>query len=97
VFNALGVPKTFEEVQAIVKEVDDDGSGEIEFSEFCVIMEGDKKPMTEEEMKEEFTKCTNMTMPNESSGKSEVITINNMRAIADLLGEDKTDAELQVR
>ena len=33
-FNALGGPKTLSEVQEIVKEVDDDGSGEIEFEEF---------------------------------------------------------------
>ena len=96
-FNALGVPKTLQEVQAVVQEVDDDGSGEIEFDEFVKIMEGDKKQLTEDELKSEFMNMTTMTLPDEGSGKPEVITIMNMRAIADLLGEEKTDEELQVR
>merc|ERR1711865_92423 len=95
VFNALGVPKTLQEVQAVVQEVDDDGSGEIEFDEFVKIMEGDKKQLTEDELKSEFMNMTTMTLPDEGSGKPEVITIMNMRAIADLLGEEKTDEELQ--
>lgn len=84
-------------MQAVVQEVDDDGSGEIEFDEFVKIMEGDKKQLTEDELKSEFMNMTTMTLPDEGSGKPEVITIMNMRAIADLLGEEKTDEELQVR
>jgi calmodulin len=39
VLRALGQNPTKQEIQEMINEVDDDGSGEIEFAEFCKLME----------------------------------------------------------
>merc|ERR1712149_47251 len=85
---ALGFEPKPEELRKMIGDVDDDGSGQIEFEEFLKMMAIkilNKNP--EEEMLKAFA-----MYDDDNTGK---VTFKNLKRVAKELGERLTDEELQ--
>merc|ERR1712118_142763 len=85
---SLGRNATREELKAMIAEVDDDGSGEIEFDEFLRLMsskinDGD----TVEEMREAF-----LVFDRDRSGS---VTASELKHVMNNFGETVTDEEVE--
>merc|ERR1719327_1902117 len=85
---SLGRSATKEELVAMIDEVDEDGSGQIEFEEFLRLMaskinEGD----TVEEMREAF-----LVFDRDRSGS---VTASELKHVMNNLGEQVTDEEVE--
>merc|ERR1712156_882292 len=85
---ALGFEPKKEEIQKMISDVDDDGSGTIGYEEFLKIM---SQKMNERDPKDEILKAFKL-FDDDQTGK---ISFKNLKAIAKQLGENLTDEELQ--
>ncbi|KAB7507491.1 Centrin-2 [Armadillidium nasatum] len=85
---ALGFEPKKEEIKKILGEVDSQGSGRIKYEDFTRIM-ADK--MADKDVKEEILKAFKL-FDNDSTGK---ISFKNLKRVAETLGENLTDEELQ--
>merc|ERR1712144_181182 len=84
---ALGFePK--EEIQKMIQDVDDDGSGTIEFPEFMTMM---SQKILNRDPKDEILKAFRL-FDDDETGK---ISFKNLKRVAKELGERMTDEELQ--
>eukprot|EP00906_Rhabdomonas_costata_P035634 RCo050061 len=95
---ALGFEPKKEEMSAIVKEVDKDGSGKIDFNEFLDLL---IRKMGEKDSREETLKAFRLFAEDGSSTQMEqdgfspgVITFENLKAVSRDIGENLTDEEL---
>jgi len=86
VMNSLGHNTTPEMIAEIIKEVDADGSGEIDFDEFVALMLDGKKSR-EEELKEAFEKF-------DADGNG-VITLDELKLAMKSVGDELGDEEIQ--
>lgn len=86
---ALGFQVKKEEIRKMILDVDNDGSGSVDFNEFLEMMQG---KMGEKDTREEINKVFKL-YDNDNTGK---ISIHNLRRVAKELGENMTDEELQV-
>lgn len=88
VMRSLGRKTTEKEVKDMIKEVDTDGNGEIDFDEFLDLMARKMDGRSfEDELKEVF-----MTLDDDGSG---FITDDEIRMIMDALGEKVTDQDIR--
>lgn len=88
VMRSLGRQTTEQEVKDMIKEVDTDGNGEIDFQEFLDLMARKIDGRSfEDELKEVF-----MTLDDDGSG---YITDDEIRMIMDALGEKVSDQDIQ--
>jgi len=85
---ALGFEPKKEEVRKLIAEVDADGSGTIDYSEFLSLM---TVKMGERDSKEEILKAFRL-FDDDETGK---ISFRNLKRVAKELGENMTDDELQ--
>ena len=85
---ALQIKVDKDELKKMIMEVDADQSGEIEFPEFLQMMTG---KMNGRDQREEIMKVFAL-FDEENTGK---ITFRNLKKVANELGEDLTDDELQ--
>merc|ERR1712046_28324 len=85
---ALGVEPKKEETQKMISDVDDDGSGTIEYEEFLKMMT--HKILTRDP-KDEILKAFRL-FDDDETGK---ISFKNLKRVAKELGERMTDEELQ--
>merc|ERR1712005_31035 len=85
---ALGFEVKNEELKKMVTDVDNDGNGTIEFSEFLSMMTA---KMGEKDSREDIEKVFKL-FDSDSSNK---ITFNNLARVAQELGETIDDEELQ--
>merc|ERR1711975_101381 len=85
---ALGFEPKKEEIQKMIADIDKDGSGTIDFSEFLEMM---TTKMSEKDSKEEILKAFRL-FDDDETGK---ISFKNLRRVAKELGENMTDEELQ--
>merc|ERR1712146_873369 len=84
---ALGFEPKKEEIQKI-SDVDDDGSGTIEFNEFLQMM---SQKILNRDPKDEILKAFRL-FDDDETGK---ISFKNLKRVAKELGERMTDEELQ--
>lgn len=88
VMRRLGLNPTDEELRDMIREHDQDESGQIEFGEFCDMlaqrMEGDDK--------EESLRAAFRTFDQDGSGK---ISAQELRDVMHSLGERLTDADIE--
>ncbi|CAI2376087.1 unnamed protein product [Moneuplotes crassus] len=84
---ALGIPMTRSELRQMMKEVDTDGSGNIDFEEFKTLM---TKKMSERNPIEELRKSFRL-YDSDDTGK---ISFQNLKDAAQDLKEDLTDDEI---
>merc|ERR1712060_100172 len=84
----MGFDLSREEIVAMILEVDEDGSGEMEFPEFVAMM---TQKFLEKDPKEEIGKAFSL-FAGEGSSK---IQFEDLRRLSDELGEPMTDQELQ--
>ena len=88
VMRSLGRECTEQEVKDMIKEVDTDGNGEIDFQEFLDLMARKIDGRSfEDELKEVF-----MTLDDDGSG---YITDDEIKMIMHALGEKVTDQDIQ--
>merc|ERR1719449_3155 len=88
VMRSLGRKPTMEELKAMIAEVDDDGSGEIEFPEFLSLMASKLQDTDSvEEMREAF-----LVFDRDKSGS---VTASELKHVMNNLGEQVTDEEVQ--
>ena len=80
-----GIPVPKSEIEAIMQEVDTDGSGKIDFAEFCKLMEARSDPL--EEMKAAFA-----AFDTDGSGS---ISVAEAKQLLDGLGMGISDAEIE--
>ena len=85
---ALGFEIKNEELKKMVTDVDNDGSGTIEFNEFLGMMTA---KMGERDSREEILKAFRL-FDDDETGK---ISFKNLKRVAKELGENMTDEELQ--
>ncbi|KAH6654538.1 hypothetical protein BKA67DRAFT_565487 [Truncatella angustata] len=83
-----GQPPTAEEVEKIVKEVDLDGDGTINFNEFITMMTGQPYPPQDEDA--EYSKAWKQFEPSLNGS----ITQSQLRQLMDGLAEPVSDAEI---
>lgn len=84
---ALGFQVKKEEIRKMILDVDNDGSGAVDFNEFLEMMQG---KMSEKDTREEIDKVFKL-YDNDNTGK---ISIHNLRRVAKELGENMTGASL---
>ena len=90
VLQSLGQTPTQEDLDKMIKEVDNDDNSTIEFSEFCTMMASKmRKVENEEEISEAFK-----VFDINSDG---YITINELTQTMSVLDEDFTDEECETR
>ncbi|MBN3305617.1 centrin-2 [Amia ocellicauda] len=85
---ALGFEPKKEEIKRMTTEIDKDGTGKINFSDFLAIM---TQKMAEKDSKEEILKAFRL-FDDDETGK---ISFRNLKRVAKELGENLTDEELQ--
>merc|ERR1719181_826525 len=85
---ALGFEVKNEELKKMITDVDNDGNGTIEFTEFLAMMTG---KMGEKDTREDIEKVFKL-FDDDSSSK---ITFKNLARVAEELGETIDDEELQ--
>merc|ERR1712075_28026 len=75
-------------IKKMISDIDKDGSGTIDFSEFLEMMTA---KMSEKDSKEQILKAFRL-FDDDDTGK---ITFRNLKRVAKELGENMTDEELQ--
>ncbi|KAL4648861.1 centrin-2 [Arapaima gigas] len=85
---ALGFEPKKEEIKRMISEVDKEGTGKIDFSDFLTVM---TQKMAEKDSKEEILKAFRL-FDDDETGK---ISFRNLKRVAKELGENLTDEELQ--
>ena len=85
---ALGFEPKKEEIKKMISDIDKDGSGTIDFSEFLEMM---TSKMSERDSREEILKAFRL-FDDDETGK---ISFRNLKRVAKELGENMTDEELQ--
>merc|ERR1712085_147882 len=85
---ALGFEVKKEELKKMISDIDNDGNGSIEFQEFLEMMTG---KMGEKDTKEEILKVFKL-FDDDNTGK---ISLRNLRRVAQELGENIDEEELQ--
>ena len=85
---ALGFQVKKAEIRQMISDIDKDASGSIEFDEFVEMMTG---KMGERDSREEIMKVFEL-FDDDNSGK---ISFRNLKRVANELGENLTDEELQ--
>lgn len=85
---ALGFEPSKEEIRKLISQIDKDGSGTVEFSEFLAMM---TTKMGERDSREEMLKAFRL-FDDDESGK---ISFKNLKRVAMELGEIISDEELQ--
>lgn len=85
---ALGFEPSKEEIRKLISQIDKDGSGNVEFSEFLAMM---TTKMGERDSREEMLKAFRL-FDDDESGK---ISFKNLKRVAMELGESISDEELQ--
>merc|ERR1712110_295278 len=85
---ALGFEVKKEELKKMIADIDNDGNGDIEFGEFLEMMTG---KMGEKDTREDIEKVFKL-FDDDSTGK---ISLRNLRRVAEELGENIDDEELQ--
>merc|ERR1712063_243158 len=85
---ALGFEPKKEEINKMISDIDKDGSGTIDFTEFLEMMTA---KMSEKDSREEILKAFKL-FDDDDTGK---ITFKNLKRVAKELGENMTDEELQ--
>ncbi|NXA45910.1 CETN2 protein, partial [Nothocercus julius] len=85
---ALGCELRKEEMKKIISEIDEDGSGKINFESFLKVM---TQKMAEQCSKEEILKAFKL-FDRDGTGK---ISFEKLKLVAVEIGEDITDEELQ--
>jgi calmodulin len=105
---SLGQDPTEEELQEMVAEIDTNGSGTVNFEEFCVMMAGNTDedvnttiPLTDEQVSEAMTQLTDAQIAEFKEGFSLFdkdgsgnINTDELGAVLRELGQDPTEAEL---
>ena len=87
---ALGFEPRKEEVKKMLSDVDKDNTGKLSFDNFLGLM---ATKMAEKDTKEEILKAFKL-FDDDETGK---ISFQNLKRVAKELGENLTDAELQVK
>merc|ERR1719449_471521 len=88
VMRSLGRKPTMEELKAMIAEVDDDGSGQIEFPEFLSLMASKLQDTDSiEEMREAF-----LVFDRDRSGS---VTASELKHVMNNFGETVTDEEVE--
>ena len=85
---ALGFEPKKEEIKKMISDIDKDGSGTIDFTEFLEMM---TSKMSEKDSREEILKAFRL-FDDDETGK---ISFRNLKRVAKELGENMTDEELQ--
>ncbi|XP_017354559.1 centrin-1 [Cebus imitator] len=85
---ALGFEPRKEEMKKMISEVDKEGTGKISFNDFLAVM---TQKMSEKDTKEEILKAFKL-FDDDETGK---ISFKNLKRVANELGENLTDEELQ--
>ncbi|XP_004447444.1 centrin-1 [Dasypus novemcinctus] len=85
---ALGFEPRKEEMKKMISEVDKEGTGKISFNDFLAVM---TQKMAEKDTKEEILKAFRL-FDDDETGK---ISFKNLKRVANELGENLTDEELQ--
>merc|ERR1719168_602113 len=85
----MGLVLNTEELIAMILEVDEDGSGEMEFDEFCAMM---KPKVLGKDPRDEILKAFPLFA---ESQEAQTITYDDLRKLADELGEPFSDQDLQ--
>ncbi|XP_023084284.1 centrin-1 [Piliocolobus tephrosceles] len=85
---ALGFEPRKEEMRKMISEVDKEGTGKISFNDFLAVM---TQKMSEKDTKEEILKAFRL-FDDDETGK---ISFKNLKRVANELGENLTDEELQ--
>eukprot|EP00040_Diaphanoeca_grandis_P005319 m.32331 g.32331 ORF g.32331 m.32331 type:complete len:164 (-) comp16625_c2_seq1:83-574(-) len=85
---ALGFEPKSEDIKKYIAEVDKDGDGTIDYTEFLKMM---TEKMAEKDTKEEILKAFSL-FDDDKTGK---ISFKNLKRVARELGEKLTDEELQ--
>jgi len=84
----LGFEASKDEIEKMIADVDDDGSGEIEYEEFLKMM---TTKMLNQDPREEMTKLFDFF----DDDKTGMITLKNLRRVADAAGMGLTDEQLK--
>lgn len=87
---ALGFDPKKEEIRQMISQCDKNGRGMIDFNEFHDMM---RVKLGERDSKEEMIKAFRLFDDDETG----YVTFKNLKRVAEELGEDMTDEELQVR
>jgi len=85
---ALGFEPKKEEIKKMIADIDKEGTGTIDFSDFLSMM---TQKMSEKDSKEEILKAFRL-FDDDETGK---ISFKNLKRVAKELGENLTDEELQ--
>lgn len=85
---ALGFEPKKEEIKKMVAEIEKDANGKIKFDDFLHLM---TIKMAEKDVKEEILKAFKL-FDDDNTGK---ISFSNLKRVAETLGENLTDEELQ--
>ncbi|XP_054439804.1 centrin-1 [Pteronotus mesoamericanus] len=85
---ALGFEPRKDEMKKMISEVDKEGTGKISFNDFLAVM---TQKMAEKDTKEEILKAFRL-FDDDETGK---ISFKNLKRVANELGENLTDEELQ--
>merc|ERR1711918_42036 len=85
---ALGFKPTKAEIKKMVDDLDKDGDGTIDFTEFMMLM---SNKMSDKDVKDDIIKAFKL-FDTEGSGK---VSFKNLKAVAQELGENMSDADLQ--
>ena len=83
----LGQTPTDDEIYEMIKEVDSDGNGEIDFDEFLIVM---SRKMKDTDTEEEFIRGFQVF----DADSDEKISKDDLRALMKNLGEDISEEEL---